>query len=75
MGGTVADFEFCIAYCPQTGKCVDTAHTKHADDMVKTIIGPVPNFDKYPNDADLKALEGLARRAEASSTLFSHFIE
>ena len=43
--------------------------------MVKTIIGPVPNFDKYPNDADLKALEGLARRAEASSTLFSHFIE
>ena len=43
--------------------------------MVKTIIGPVPNFDKYPNDADLKALEGLARRAEASSTMFTHFIE
>ena len=71
--GTVMDFEFCHTKCPQTNKCVDTAHTRYADDVVKTIIGPVPNYQRHTN-AEEQALEGLIRRAEASSLLFSKFL-
>ena len=71
--GTVMDFEFCHTKCPQTNRCVDTAHTRYADDVVKTIIGPVPNYQNH-TDAEEQALAGLIRRAEASSLLFSKFL-
>ena len=72
--GTVMDYEFCHTKCPQTNRCVDTAHTRYAGDVVKTIIGPIPNYHAYPIDADKQALIGLTRRAEASSLLFSKFL-
>ena len=71
--GTVMDFEFCHTKCPQTNICVDTAHTRYADDVVKTILGPVPNYQCHPR-AEQQALEGLIRRAEASSLLFSKYL-
>ena len=67
------DFEFCHTKCPQTNICVDTAHTRYADDVVKTILGPVPNYRCHPR-AEQQALEGLIRRAEASSLLFSKYL-
>lgn len=73
--GSISAYEFCHAICLQTGKNVDTAHAKYADDMVKTIIGPVPDFDKHPADAEVRAMEGLVRRAEASSLLFGTHLE
>ena len=72
--GTVMEYEFCHTKCAQTNRCVDTAHTRYADDVVKTIIGPIPNYHAYPMDADKQALIGLTRRAEASSLLFSKFL-
>ena len=72
--GTIEDYEFCHATCPQTSRCVDTAHTRYADDVVKTIIGPVPDYSAHPADAENQALAGLTRRAEASSLLFSKFL-
>ena len=73
--GTIMDYEFCHTKCPQTSRCVDTAHTRYADDVVKTIIGPIPDYSAHPADADRQALAGLTRRAEASSLLFSKFLE
>ena len=42
--------------------------------MVKTIIGPIPDYSAHPADAENQALAGLSRRAEASSLLFSKFL-
>ena len=73
--GVRAEYEFCHTICPQTAKNMDTAHTKYADDMVKTILGPVPDYHRHAHMAEQEALEGLIRRAEASSLLFSQSLE
>ena len=67
----VQDYNFCISTCPQTNQVVDTAHTKYADDIVKTILGPLPDFQRYGFRAHQEALEGLVRRAELSSLLLT----
>ena len=67
----VQDYNFCIAQCPQTNQVVDTAHTKYADDIVKTIIGPLPDYHRHGLLAHQEALEGLVRRAESSSLLLT----
>ena len=71
----LAEHEFSHAVCPQTGTCVDTAHTKYADDMVKTILVPAPDYRRYGHRAEQEALEGLVRKAEASSLLISQSLE
>ena len=63
------DHAACYTNCPQTGKLVDTTLTKYADDLVKTIIGP-----RHLKN-DIGSLEGLFRRAEASSGLLSTSLE
>ena len=67
----VQDYNFCIAICPQTNQVVDTAHTKYADDIVKTILGPLPDYHRHGHRAHQEALEGLVRRAESSSLLLT----
>ena len=69
------EYNFCLARCPQTGESVDTAHTKYADDIVKTILGPPPSPLLHGHRAHQEALECLVRRAEASSILLSKCLE
>ena len=71
----IADYEYCHTECPQTGQVVDTAHTKYADDIVKTVLGPEPNFTVHGHSAGQRAMESLIRRAEASSMLLSEALE
>ncbi len=43
--------------------------------MVKTILGPPPDYHRHGHRAEQEALEGLIRRAEASSLHFSQSLE
>ena len=67
-GSGNADHAICYTMCPQTGKHVDTSLTKYADDITKTVIGP-------ETLTDTANLEGLLRRAEASSLELSESLD
>ena len=67
-GGGQSDHAICYARCPLTNRLVDTSLTKYADDLVKTVVGP----DKLSHQRNL---EGLIRRAEASSLSLSESLQ